>query len=67
MQGGLDGIAEMLKDVHLIRLDLDKEVIKVIPQFVEDTQKENIKLKEELQTVKLSHTALKDSHADLLA
>ena len=67
MQGGLDGIAEMLKDVHLIRLDLDKEVIKVIPQFVEDTQKENKKLKEELQTVKLSHTALKDSHADLLA
>ena len=52
MQGGLDGIAEMLKDVHLIRLDLDKEVIKVIPQFVEDTQKENKKLKEELETVK---------------
>ena len=50
MQGGLDGIAEMLKDVHLIRLDLDKEVIKVIPQFVEDTKKENRELKEELQS-----------------
>ena len=67
MQGGLDGIAEMLKDVHLIRLDLDTEVIKVIPQFVENTQKENKILKEEVQSMKVSHNALKESHADLLS
>jgi len=52
MQGGLDGIAEMLKDVHLIRLDLQKSVIDTLPKFIEKTENEVIVLKKEVESLK---------------
>ena len=52
MQGGLEGIAEMLQDVHLIRLDLQKNVIDILPKFIEKTENEAIVLKKEVETLK---------------
>jgi hypothetical protein len=48
----IDGIAEMLKDVHLIRLDLQKSVIDTLPKFIEKTENEVIVLKKEVEALK---------------
>jgi hypothetical protein len=44
LQGGLEGVADLIKDVHLLKVNLEKSVVRVLPQFIRNTQKNLKKL-----------------------
>jgi predicted nuclease with TOPRIM domain len=65
LQGGLEGVSDLLADVHHIKIDLKNRVLTEIPSFIEKTQGVIDGLNEQNQLINENHRALKADYDEL--
>jgi predicted nuclease with TOPRIM domain len=65
LQGGLEGVSELLADVHHIKIDLKNKVLTEIPSFIERTQGVIDGLNERNELITENQRALKADYDEL--